>query len=68
MFYNSIYSNLRSGILKYFGLGEFPGGLAIKDLALSLLWPGFDPGPRNFCMLQVQPEEVIHEYILTVRV
>ena len=29
---------------------EFPGGWAVKDLALSLLWPGFDPWPRNFCM------------------
>ena len=37
---------------------EFPGGLAVKDLMLSplwlwsLLWHGFDPWPRNFCMLQ----------------
>lgn len=22
---------------------EFPGGLVLKDLALSLLWQGFDP-------------------------
>ena len=38
---------------------EFPGGLVIKDPALSLLWlgpllwHGFDFWPRNFCMLQV---------------
>ena len=23
---------------------EFPSGLVVKDLALSLLWPGFIPG------------------------
>ena len=28
--------------------GEFPGGLAVKDLVLSLLWLGFDPRPRDF--------------------
>ena len=27
---------------------EFPGGLAIKDLVLSLLWLWFDPWLRNF--------------------
>ena len=26
----------------------FPGGLALKDLALSLLGLGFDPWPRDF--------------------
>lgn len=26
---------------------EFPGGLAIKDLALSPLWRGFNPWPGN---------------------
>ena len=26
----------------------------VKDLALSLLWHGFNPWPRNFCMLQKQ--------------
>ena len=36
---------------------EFPGGLAVKDLALSLLWHGFQPGPGNFCMLLVQPKD-----------
>lgn len=30
---------------------EFPGSLAVKDLALSLLWFGFDPWPGNFHML-----------------
>ena len=28
-------------------LKEFPGGLAVKDPALSLLWCAFDPWPRN---------------------
>ena len=27
---------------------EFHGGLAVKDPALSLLWLGFNPWPRNF--------------------
>ena len=31
---------------------EFLGGLAVKDLALSLLWHGFDPLPGNFCTWQ----------------
>ena len=31
---------------------QFPGGLAIKDLVLSLQWLRFNPGPENFCMLQ----------------
>ena len=29
---------------------EFPGSLVVKDLVLSLLWLGFDPWSRNFCM------------------
>ena len=29
---------------------EFPGGLVVKDSALSLLWLGFDLWPRNFGM------------------
>ena len=28
-----------------------------KDPVLSLLWQGFDPWPRNFCMAQVGPKE-----------
>ena len=37
-------------------MAEYPGGTVVKDLALSLLWPGsllwhgFDPWPENFCM------------------
>ena len=30
--------------------------LAVKDLALSLLWLGFRPWPGNFCMLLAQPK------------
>ena len=33
---------------------EFPGGLAVKDPVLSLLWQRFDPWPGNF---QVQPKK-----------
>ena len=42
---------------------KFPGCLAIKDLALSLLWlrllpwRGFNPWPRNFCMPQEWPKK-----------
>ena len=36
---------------------EFPGGLVVKDLALSLLCPGFKPWPRNFCMPWVWPKK-----------
>ena len=36
---------------------EFPGGLAVKDLALSLLWGGFDPRSGNFCIPWVQPKK-----------
>ena len=31
---------------------DFPGDLDVKDMALSLLWCGLDPWPRNFHMLQ----------------
>ena len=41
---------------------EFAGGLAVRDLALSLLrrlllWCSFDPWPWNFCMSWVQPKQ-----------
>ena len=29
---------------------KFPSGLAVKDLALSLLWHRLDPSPGNFLM------------------
>ena len=35
---------------------EFLGGLVVKESALSLLWLGFDPWPRNFHMLWAQPK------------
>ena len=34
---------------------EFPGGLAVKDPALSLMWLRFHPWPRNFHRLWVGP-------------
>ena len=30
---------------------DFPGGLAAKELASSLLWLRFNPWPRKFCSL-----------------
>ena len=36
---------------------EFPGGLVVKDLALSLLWHRFTPLLGNFCMLWVWPKK-----------
>ena len=41
--------------LKTTGTGV-PGGLAVKDRALSLLWHEFDPWPGKFCMPQAQPK------------
>ena len=32
---------------------EHPDSRVLKDPALSLLWQGFNPWPRNFHMLQV---------------
>ena len=43
---------------------QSPGGLAIKDLVLSLLWLmlllwlRFSPWPENFCVPQVQPKNI----------
>ena len=31
---------------------EFPGGLAVMDSTLFLLWLRFHPWPGKFCMLQ----------------
>ena len=39
---------------------EFSGGLVVKHPSLSLLWCGFNPWPRNFCMPQVQPKKLIN--------
>ena len=36
---------------------EFPGGLVVKDSALSLLWLRFDSWPGNFLMPWVQPKQ-----------
>ena len=40
---------------------EFLGGLVVKDLVLSLLWHRFDLWPRNFCILQAQPNKKAKE-------
>ena len=38
-------------------MGEFPGGLEVKDPALlSLLWLWFNPWPQELCMLQAWPK------------
>ena len=36
---------------------ELPGGLVVKELALSPLWLRLNPWPRNFCMPRVQTEK-----------
>ena len=36
---------------------EWPGGIAVKNPVLSLLWHGFDPWPGNFCMSWVQQKK-----------
>ena len=36
--------------------GEFPGGLMVKELALSLPRCGFDPWPGIFRMSWVEPK------------
>lgn len=40
---------------------EFPGGLAVKGAALSLLWVEFNPWPRNVHMLQVWLKSYVKE-------
>ena len=37
--------------------GEFPGGIAVKHLVLSLLWFRFDPWPGNFHMPEAWPKK-----------
>ena len=36
---------------------KFPGGLAVKDPVLSLLWLRFNPWPRDFYMPWVQSKQ-----------
>ena len=36
---------------------DFPGGLSVKVLALSLLWLRFNPWPENFFMLWLRPKQ-----------
>ena len=42
--------------------GEFPGGLVVKDPALSVRWLRFDPWPGNFCMPQAWPKNKEKEF------
>ena len=49
------------------GKQEFPGGLAIKNLALALPWLRFDPWPRNFHMLWAQPKREKNKLVLGKR-
>ena len=42
---------------------EFPGGMVVKDSALSLLWLGFDPWTGNFCMPQPLPNIYIKYHL-----
>ena len=36
----------------------------VKDLTLSLLWPGFSPWPKNFHMLWEGPKNVLFLFLL----
>ena len=36
---------------------EFPGGLVVKELALSLLWLSFNSWPEDAWMLQAVPKK-----------
>ena len=42
---------------------EFPGGLAIKNLVLSLLWLGFDRWPGDLGMPQVAKKKKSPKYL-----
>lgn len=53
MIYSKCWQKKKSN--KKLSILEFPGGLVIKDPALSLLWLGFSLWPRNFWMPWVQP-------------
>ena len=46
---SSVWSAGRQVRSQHSGLGS-PGGLVVKDSALSLLWHGFNSLPWNFCM------------------
>ena len=51
------HPDLASNHVPKMGVKEFPGGLLVKDLALSLLWRRFNPWPRNFCMPLAWPKK-----------
>ena len=42
---------------KNYRQSEFPGGLSVKALAVSLLWLRFHLWPRNFHMLEAWPKK-----------
>ena len=50
-------SDLKAKVTAEADAQEFTGGLALKDSALSLLWLGVNPWPRNFPMPQVCPKQ-----------
>ena len=62
-----------SGLLLGFGnkkmniklkvLGSSLVAQRVGDPVLSLLWCKFNPWPRNFPMLQVQPREIVFEVL-----
>ena len=39
------------------GIQEFPGGLVVKDLMMSLLWLGYRPWSRSFWILWAGPKK-----------
>ena len=57
------FTNLNVNCIQKQPQRECPGGLVVKDLALSfpwlgsLLWHGFEPWPRNFCMPWARPKQ-----------
>ena len=52
------HPDLASNHVPKMGVKEFPGGLLVKDLALSLLGHTFNLWPGNFHMRQVQPKKM----------
>ena len=54
-------------------LGSLLVAQGVKDLALSLLWHGFDPWPGNFCILRAQskiqtnPKQILIHYVVHLK-
>lgn len=53
-FFKSFYDGYEESFSSIGKNKEFPGALAVKDLPLLLLWPGFNPWPGFKPMLRVQ--------------